>query len=136
MMDILLLQTTLTDYAQWGIAGAIVFLIVVVLAFLLKALPTWKEVRLAEIKVREKEADSRAAQATSFGELSGALSTIGNVLNNVAIEQRHATEKVQLLQRVNADTSERAEEKVDQLIEIVEQFSVRLDSFEGLIGKK
>lgn len=122
-MHPLLLQVAIGDYAQWGIAGAIVLLVIVFLGFVLRSLPTWKEVRLAEINVREKEAEARAAQASSFGQLS-------EVLNNIAIHQRNETEGIRIMQRVNADTSERTEEIVGQLVEAVDRIGARLDSLE------
>jgi methyl-accepting chemotaxis protein len=142
-MIAMLLQANISDYGQWGIAGAIVFLVIVVLAFILRALPSWKEIRLAEISVREKEAEARAAQATSFGQLSDALKSMSDVLNNVAVEQKHSTDKVQILQRVNADAVERnaesslrSEEKIDRVLEVVEDLSSRVTSVEQVFSQK
>jgi len=133
------------DYAQWGIAGAIVFLVVACFYFLLKTLPTWervkggeKEVKLAEVAVREEEAKARAAQAASFGELSNALSKMSDVVNNVAVKQQEATEDVRHSQRVNADMTARTEAAVNQLRQsldaAVENMTERMDAIETLIG--
>jgi hypothetical protein len=137
-MKFLLLQAGLdtSTYAQFGIAGALVMLIFVFLGCLLKALPSWKEVRLAEIKVRETEAEARTAQATSFGQLSGALSSISEVLNNVAIKQKEATDKVLILQRVNAESDQRTDEKFDLVIEHIDGLTQRVEAVEqAMTGK-
>jgi hypothetical protein len=146
MLPLLLLQSdpaTASAYAQWGIAGAIVFLVVVFLWTGLKALPTWKgvkdgdkEVRLAEINVREKEAEARAQQAASFAELSGALSSISDVLNNVAIKQKEATDKVLILSRVNAESNERNDEKFDLVIEHIDSLTQRIEAVEKAVKGK
>lgn len=146
MMLLLLLQSdpgAASTYAQWGIAGAIVFLVVVFLWTGLKALPTWKgvkdgdkDVRLAEIKVRETEAEARVQQATSFTELSSALGSISDVLNNVAIKQKEATDKVLILSRVNAESNERNDEKFDLVIEHIDSLTRRVESIETMVRDK
>jgi hypothetical protein len=129
MCPMFLLQVTdPSTYAQFGIAGALVMLIVVFLGFVLKALPTWKEVRLAEITVREKEADARAAQSTSFGKLS-------DVLDSIAVKQKEDINKVLLLQRVNADSSENIDEKFDIVIEHIDKLNSRMEAVEHQLVK-
>lgn len=139
-MTLLLLQGTPGDYSQWGIAGAIVLLVLAFLGFCLRALPSWKEVKaqdkdvkLAEIAVREKEAEARAAQAAGFGQLSAALSSMSGVLENVTIKQKEATDKVLLLTRVNAQASETNDEKLDLVIEHIDSLTKRMESVEKAI---
>lgn len=148
-MSVLLFQadTIAFDWTQFGVASGAIFLVVIFLFFLVKILPTmagtWKEVRLAEVTCREKEAESRAAQAASVGQLSGALQSMSDVLNNVAVEQRQATEDVRLQQRVNADIQERSDEKIDKILDKVEQgvtfvetIEKRVDKLEGVVYLK
>lgn len=141
-MHLLLLQAEVlqTDYAQWGIAGAIIFLVVACFVFLLRAMPTWKDVRLAEIKTRQDEAAAHVAQATSFGQLSEALKSMSETVNHVAVEQRQATEDVRHSQRVNADMTARTQDAINQMAETldtaVKVVYERMDAIESLIGGK
>lgn len=136
MIGAFLLQVSPSDYSQWGIAGAIVLLVLAFLGFCLRALPSWKdvksqdkEVKLAEIAVREKEAEARAAQAVSFGQLS-------EVLNNVAVKQHKETEALRIMQRANSDSGIRMEEMVNGLVDSVEHMTERLDSLERKLQGK
>lgn len=126
-MTMLLLQADLSgNWTQFGVAGGVIFVVFLVLFFLLKIAPTltatWKEIKIAEIGVRSretdartKEAESRTEQANGFAQLAGALSQMSSVLHDVVIEQRHATDKVMILQRVNADTNEQIMASVNEL---------------------
>jgi len=127
MVNLLLQDTPLSvNWTQFGVAGGAIFVVFLVLFFLLKIAPTltatWKEIKLAEIEVRSKEteartqeAESRAQQAHGFSQLANALSQMSSVLHDVVIEQRHATDKVMILQRVNADTSEQVMASITEL---------------------
>lgn len=114
------------NWTQFGVAGGVIFVVFIFLFFLLKIAPsltsTWKEIKLAEISVREKdsearakEAESRSQQANGFSQLAGALSQMSSVLHDVVVEQRHAVDKVMILQRVNTDASEQMMASVDVL---------------------
>ncbi len=104
---LLLLQNEWTDYIG---EGAVFSLVLVMLGFILKMLPTWKEIRIEEMKVRLKSAES-------IGSLGNSLNQLGIVMNNVAIEQRKSTENVLILQRVSADESRNLTSAVDELLE-------------------
>ena len=114
-MLLLFLQSEI-NWERW-IGESIVFaLVVAILVFILKALPIWKEVKLAEINVRDKEAES-------LGQLGNALNQIGDTMKDVAIEQRRATDNVKILQRANADES-------NNIIQSVDALNERLDTLE------
>ena len=82
---------------------------IVILALLLfKWLPVWKEVKLREMDLRHEESGA-------LGKLGDGLGTMATVLNSVAIEQRKATETIELMQRVNADAAERLEDNIRML---------------------
>lgn len=102
-----LLQNEWTAYIG---EGAVFSLVLVMLGFILKMLPTWKEIRIEEMKVRLKSAES-------IGNLGNSLNQLGIVMNNVAIEQRKSTENVLILQRVSADESRNLTSAVDELLE-------------------
>lgn len=116
------------NWTQFGMATGAIVVLFAILWFVLKIVPglaaTYERIRLAEINVREeetktraKEAESRAQQANGFTELAGALGQMSTVLRDVVIEQRHATDKALLLQRVNAQTSEQVMGMVTELSE-------------------
>ena len=114
-MLLLFLQSEI-NWERW-IGESIVFaLVVAILVFILKALPIWKEIKLAEINVRDKEAES-------LGQLGNALNQIGDTMKDVAIEQRRATDNVKILQRANADES-------NNIIQSVDALNERLDTLE------
>lgn len=117
---------------------AALFVVVAVLWFILRALPSWKEIKLAEIKVREKEADSRTNEASVFGQLSNALSQISNVLQQTVVDNRRDTDKMQILQRVNADATDKILNKLDMFDELTEgrdHINERLDALEEKLNK-
>ena len=88
--------------------------IVILALVLFKWLPTWKEVKLREIDLRREE-------AVAIGKLGEGLSTMATVLNSVAIEQRRATETIELMQRVNADATERLEDNIKMVGERLDE---------------
>ena len=144
-MSLLLLQADTIggiNWTQFGVAGGVIFVVFLFLYFILKIAPsltaTWKEVKLAEISVREKdsearakEAESRTQQANGFSQLAGALSQMSNVLHDVVVEQRHAVDKVMILQRVNTDTSEQVMATVEELTKEVS--AIREDLGKGKV---
>jgi hypothetical protein len=107
----------LKDLAAWGPA---VLQLALVLIFLLKIAPVWKEVRLREIALKERDGAIREREAESLGRLA-------DVLQSVAVEQRRATETIEILQRVNADAS-------DHLITNVRMLSERVTRIEDSGG--
>src|SRR4051812_33661558 len=95
--------------------GAVIVLIVIVFAFLLRVLPTWKEIKIKEIDVRAKESETT-------GQLANALGQLGNTMSGIAVDQRKATENILILQRVNANETCAISDMVDRLVERVDSF--------------
>lgn len=123
-MNLFLLQTSSdSGWERWIGEGIAITLIIVILGFILRMLPSWKEVKLAELTVRTEEAKAQVQVATALGGLGNALNQIGTTMQNVAIEQRRATENVKILQRATADENNHIIASVDGLIE-------RMDTFE------
>jgi methyl-accepting chemotaxis protein len=89
--------------AAWG---PTLVMLALVLAFLLKIAPTWKEIKLRELSVREAEANARSEQAAALSQLGTGVSQMSGTLKDVAVEQRRATDSVKILQRVGADTAD------------------------------
>ncbi len=106
-------------WERWIGEGVAISVVIVILIFVLKALPTWKEIKLAEINVRKQEAEA-------FGKLSGALGQIGTTLHSVAVEQRKATDMTLVMQRVAADEGNNLSASVDEL-------NQRMDEFESIV---
>jgi len=135
-MDLGLLQgwTELGPFLQYGPTIILLFFI---LGFLLKALPTWKEVKLKELELRGSDIETRGKEAE-------ALSSLSTVLHEVAVEQRKATDEqkraaqsIDILQRVNSDASDRLAVNVallnDRLerLEKIEHLSSRVGALEA-----
>ena len=99
----------LKDLVTWGPAVVQLGLVIV---FLLRIAPTWKEVRLRELELRAREGEFREKEAAALGKLA-------DVLQSVAVEQRRATETIEILQRVNADASDNLIHNVRTLTERV-----------------
>jgi len=128
---LLLFQEPTFPFWGWGqiamTGGQTVILVIVVLWFLMKMAPTWKELKLREFTVREEEAKVGIEQANALEAIAKALTGLGSalskstdVLNMVVLEQRRATDSVRLLQRINAQTNERLEVTVRDLVDRLE----------------
>lgn len=74
--------------------------LVLILIFLIRMAPTWKEVKLRELELRSNEVNVRGEEAKALGALA-------NVLDSVALRQREASENLEIMQRVNADASQK-----------------------------
>ena len=105
-----------------AIAVVVIFLIFI-LRLVFKLLPSWKEIKLAELGVRGEEAKAQVQIALALGGLGNALNQIGATMHSVAIEQRRATDNVKILQRATADENNNIIQSVDGLLE-------RMDAFE------
>ena len=101
--------------------GPTVILLGLILTFILKALPTWKEVRLRELELRGEENTIKTQQAAALATLGNALTSISDVLKSIAVEQRRSVEIIEILQRANNDTSDRLDQHVRLLAEWVKQ---------------
>ncbi|MET0466903.1 MAG: hypothetical protein ABW007_27325 [Chitinophagaceae bacterium] len=107
--------------AGWAQAiqyGPTVVLLLIILGFLVRIAPMWKEIRLKEI-------DMRGEENVVKREMAGALTQLATALKDIAVEQRRATEEVSITQRVNSDMNERLAQNVQSLNE-------RLDRVENL----
>ena len=130
---LLLLQaepTAAIDWTQFGLAGGVIFVVVVFLWFLLKALPTWKDIKNREFDTRTEEAKVNGQISTALLESAHAHSHLGTaiekmseVIENVAIKQERTAENLKILQRASNSETNMIGEKVDQLTD-------RMDSFE------
>lgn len=103
---------------QYGPTVVILFML---LAFLIRVLPIWKEIRLRELDMRSEENVVKREQAVALGRL-------GDVLQSIAIEQRKATEEAILMQRMNASSADELSHNVRQLSKRMGDFEHQLDS--------
>jgi predicted nucleic acid-binding Zn-ribbon protein len=147
---------TSIDWTQFGVAGGAIFIVVAFLIFFLKIVPSVvaifdkrsaddKEIKLAELEIRRaenetrgKEAESRIENAQGLGKLGDALTTLGStlgqlgsVLENVIVEQHHGMEKLLLLQRVNAESSDQVMASVKELADEVATIKDAVGKIEG-----
>lgn len=114
----LFLQGEAIPWGQIATFGPTVVLLGLILWFLIRMAPTWKEVKFKELEVRGDENKVKAEQAT-------ALNSLASVLQNVAVEQHKATENIEISQRVNAEVSEKLSASLSLLAR-------RLDGLESL----
>jgi len=97
--------------------GPTAVLLAMILVFLVRLAPTWKEIKLKELEMRADENVVKGQQA-------GALNSLADVLKEIAVVQRQATETIQILQRANAQDADRLATNVSvvaQRLESVEQ---------------
>lgn len=111
--------------------GQGILVLIILLAIVIKVAPTWKEVKIKDLSLRDHEVEVRGEEAKALTMLSG-------VLRDVAVEQRKATETqrtaseiTELLQRVNADRSEKLAtgvtalgerfDRLEKIIQVAEQ---------------
>jgi len=133
-MPLLLFQETMAfDWTQFGVAGGVIFVVVVFLFFLLKALPTYKEIKNREFDVRTEEAKvtgqistALLQSATAQSQLAGSLEALGSTISTVVVEQRKTTDNLIILQRSTAS-------ETDNLFDTVSVVVERMDSLEEAI---
>lgn len=115
-----MIETT-PSILEWGqlvtnvsVLGAIILALIIIS----KAVPHWKEIKLKELDIKKGDSEVREKEAA-------ALTQLAAVLESIAVEQRRATETIEIMQRVNADASERLTSSVHTLNE-------RLDRVENM----
>lgn len=121
MIPVLLLQgagdwPSLPQMVQYG---PTIIILVLLLGSLIRLAPVWKEIRL-------KELDIRAEEATVKGQQAAALSSLAQVLKEIAVEQRRATETIEILQRVNAQTSDQLTAGLNVVERRIEQMETKI----------
>ncbi len=94
------------EFNQIWSYGPTVVLLGMVLVFLIKFAPMWKEVRLRELEIRAEENQTHITQAAALTTLGDVLTSLSSVLKSIAVDQRRATEAIEISQRVNADTND------------------------------
>lgn len=132
MIEVLLLQGgELVQVPQIYLYGPTIVILGMVLAFLLRALPTWRLIKGRELDIREVEAQARSSQADALKSLGSSLENMGSALNrnsevlkSVAIEQRRATDAIRLVQRISVGST-------DKLREAIEDHEARLSEIEA-----
>jgi len=110
----LLIDPGLSELKNFAPTIVIVFLAVWTV---IKVAPTWKEVKLREMDIREKEITQREQQSV-------AIQSLAEVIEIIAVEQKHATEALRISERVTMREGEK-------LGEVVHEFAGRLDVLEA-----
>jgi hypothetical protein len=101
-----------------------IILVMVAAYVTLRFTPHWKEVRLRTLEVREKEVVAQV-------EIAVATAKLGEVVREVAVEQRQATEVIQVAQRVNVNSAEKLTHAVNEMAHMVEDLGSRMDKVEA-----
>jgi len=100
-----------------------IIIVLIVAWSTLKIVPQRNVVKLRELEVQEK---GIAAQV----ELAVATAKIADVLEKVSMDQKQATEVIEVAQRVNVNSNERLTHAVDELSHSVEVLNSRMEKVE------
>lgn len=126
-------ETGALDWTQFGMAGAVVFVVVAILFAILKGLPTYRDIKNREFDVRTEEAKvtgqistALLQSATAQSQLAGSLEALGSTISTVVVEQRKTTDNLIILQRSTAS-------ETDNLFDTVGVVVERMDSLEEAI---
>lgn len=106
-------------WSQVLLYGPTTVMLALILLFLIRLAPVWKEVQLKKIEAGREETVVKHEQAVALGQLAGAL-------KEIAVEQRRATEEVGILQRVNAETADQVSLSVKQLSKRIEEMELKI----------
>jgi hypothetical protein len=130
---ILVFLQTWTELGPMLQYGPTIILLILILGFLLRALPAWKEVKLKELDLKGTDIETRGQEAK-------ALEALAIVLRDVAVEQRKATEEtkratetIDILQRVNSDVNDRLAASVAFLNDRLERIE-KMDNLSNRVG--
>src|SRR5262245_9587219 len=115
-------------WPQVALWGPTVIMLGLVLGFLLKVAPTWQAVRFRELDDRAKEINAKIEMAAAWIKFASSLEQLSTTLRDVAVEQRRATETIQLYQRARAATEDELAIQVRILTERVEKVEDHVES--------
>ncbi|HKO43350.1 MAG TPA: hypothetical protein VJU84_08670 [Pyrinomonadaceae bacterium] len=90
----------------------------------LRITPTWKEVKMREMDIREKEIAQRSEQ-------SAAVMTLAEVTREIAIEQKNTTEALRIAERVEIKRGERLAESVQDVTSRLEAIETKTAQAHG-----
>jgi hypothetical protein len=112
--------------------GQTLLILIVLIYFAIKAMPTWERTRTRELDVRDTEskvmgqiAAALSQVATSNSEVASSLKQSSETTREIAVEQRKTTELLQLLERADSDRQE-------HLYETMKEINLRLKVVEGI----
>jgi hypothetical protein len=89
-----------------------------------KIAPTWKEVKMRELDIREKEIGQREQQAV-------ATQTLAETTREIAIETKHGIEALKIAERVNLREGEKLNDAVHEIMDTVREIVVRVEAIES-----
>jgi hypothetical protein len=118
------------DWKDFALGGSALMQLALVIFFLIRISPSLKEIRIKELDVRVLEVEGTKQMAAALGQLGTGLQTMSETLNNIAVEQRHATDTIKILQRVNADQSDELTRNVTIITDRVDRLEKRYDEFQ------
>jgi len=121
-LALLLFDPGLTELKNFAPTIIITFL---ALWAVVKLAPTWKEVKMRELDLREKEMAQREQQAI-------AIQSLAEVTRDIAVEQKHATEALRIAERVNIREGEKLSDTVREMSGRMEVMEARLESSKSI----
>lgn len=103
--------------------------LIMILFFLIRMAPTYKEVKLRDLDLRSHEVDVRAKEAES-------LTALSKVLYEVAVEQRRAADAVKIMQHINSRSADNLSDNVDTLDENVRTLSDQVEKLHHRLDER
>jgi hypothetical protein len=111
--------------------GQTLLILIVLIYFAIKSMPTWERIRNRELDVRDSEAKVLGEIAAALCQVSASNSQMASSLNqtaettrSIAVEQRRATEILEILESSNS-------QQQDRIGETMKELSVRLKVLEA-----
>lgn len=124
MRYLLIQSATDIPWPQVVLYGPTIIILVLVLGFLIRLAPIWKEIKLREFDIREGESKTRGEMAGAISQLAGSIEKMSEMTERIAVELRRDIENVEILQRVNSDQS-------DQLGYVIKMLTEKVNNLEG-----
>ena len=101
-----------------------IIIVIVVMWGTIKLAPTWKEVKMRELDIRDKEVAQREQQAV-------VIQSLADTTRDIAIEQKHATEALRIAERVTIREGEKLSETVHEMRDTVHAVAARVEVIEA-----
>jgi len=120
VLALLLLDPSFSEIKNF--APTIIFAFVIIWG-VIRLAPTWKEVKMREMDIREKEVVQREHQAM-------ATQALAETTRDIAIETKYSIEALRIAERVTIREGEKLSETTREIKEAVQTVAGRVDAME------
>lgn len=104
-----------------------ILMVFLVLWATIKLAPTWKEVKMRELDIREKEVAQREQSAI-------ALQSMAETTRDIAIEQKHSSEALRIAERVSIREGDKLNATAQEVRDSMHGVSARVEAVELAIA--